>query len=80
MNDFIPFVGFEKYSVLGWSDGGIAGLILAAANLNVENLVTWGANAFVAEGDKELLEQTRDINNWSEKMRIPLEGKRIFSC
>ena len=76
-NYFIPSVGFEKYSVLGWSDGGIAGLILAAANLYVENLVIWGANAFVTEGDKELLEVTRDINNWSEKMRTPLEGKGI---
>ena len=61
--------------MLGWSDGGITGMILCARNIeNVENFVVWGANAYVEKGDKDLLEPTRDINNWSERMRAPLEG------
>ncbi len=38
--------------MLGWSDGGITGLILAAKHPHVvDKLVVWGANAFVLEED-----------------------------
>jgi valacyclovir hydrolase len=42
----------EKYSVLGWSDGGITALILAATFPDsIKKLVVWGANAFIHEKD-----------------------------
>lgn len=66
-------LSLPTYSVLGWSDGGIAGLILAAMFPDsVRNLVAIGANAFVAEEDITLYEKTRDISTWSGKMREPL--------
>ncbi|KAG7155098.1 Valacyclovir hydrolase-like [Homarus americanus] len=59
---------YDKYSLLGWSDGGISALILAAAYpQHVDKLVVWGANAYVSHG-------IRDINKWSQRMRAPLEA------
>lgn len=47
-------LGYEKYSLLGWSDGGITSMILAAAfPRHIEKMVIWGANAFVTEEDVE---------------------------
>lgn len=67
-------LGFEKYSVLGWSDGGIAGMILAALAPNaVHKLVIWGSNAFVSKEDEEAIGRLKDLNTWSDRMKIPLE-------
>lgn len=45
-------LGISKYSLLGWSDGGITSLIIAAKNAQaVQKLVVWGANAFVSAED-----------------------------
>jgi len=65
-------LGFDKYSVLGWSDGGIVGLMLAARyRERIDNLVVWGANAYVTEGEIKEYEKLRNIENWSEAMRAP---------
>lgn len=71
MNQF----DIKTFSVLGWSDGGIAAIFLAACFPKVVNkLVIWGANAFVSEEDIKLFERTRDIKNWSPRMRESLES------
>ncbi len=45
-------LGIRRYSILGWSDGGILALIIAARNpLTVRKMVVWGANAFITEDD-----------------------------
>ncbi len=68
-------VGFTKYSVLGWSDGGVAAIHLASKYPDsVRKLVIWGANSFVSKEDIELFEKTRNIDNWSKKMRESLEA------
>ena len=68
-------LGYSKYSLLGWSDGGITALILAAKYAEcVDNLVVWGANATVTPQDIELYEKIRDTTKWSQRMREPLEG------
>ncbi|KAH9426388.1 hypothetical protein DERP_010956 [Dermatophagoides pteronyssinus] len=66
----------DSYSILGWSDGGITGIILAAANPNnLQKLIIWGANAYVCEEDRELLRKVRDARHgWSERMRRPMIG------
>ncbi|XP_034256082.1 valacyclovir hydrolase [Thrips palmi] len=62
-----------KFSMLGWSDGGITAMILAAKNpLNVHKCVVWGANAYVLKEELEIYKKIRDISTWSEKMRAPL--------
>lgn len=38
----------NKFSLLGWSDGGISSMILAAKYPeHIEKLVIWGANSYV---------------------------------
>ena len=69
-------LGFSKYSVLGWSDGGIVGLILTGEQQEaVEKLVVFGSNAFVTELDIEMIGKTRDLEKWSARMKAPLEGE-----
>ncbi|XP_064467261.1 valacyclovir hydrolase-like isoform X2 [Ornithodoros turicata] len=66
-------LGHEKYSVIGWSDGGITGLVLAAmCPEQVDKLVVFGAQAYVTEHDLQLIEATRDISKWSDRMKAPM--------
>ncbi|XP_075231355.1 serine hydrolase BPHL-like isoform X2 [Lycorma delicatula] len=66
-------LNFEKYSLLGWSDGGITAMILAAKYpKEVDKLIVWGANALVTVDDIKIYQGIRDISKWSEKMRAPL--------
>jgi len=68
-------LGHSKYSLLGWSDGGITAMILAAAHpQRVHRMVVWGANATVTAEDVKLYEAIRDTSKWSPKMREPLEA------
>lgn len=68
-------LGFSKFSILGWSDGGVSAIILAAHfPTNVHKLVVWGSNAYVSKEDLELFEKFRDVSNWSARMREPLEA------
>lgn len=68
-------LGFTEFSVLGWSDGGVSAIILAANYQEaVRSLVVWGSNAYVSLQDLELFELTRDVKNWSQKMREPMEA------
>lgn len=73
----------DKYSLLGWSDGGITALIAASKAIGrVEKLVVWGSNAYVTEKDIKLYEKIRDVQKWSPRMREPfikLYGERYFS-
>jgi len=73
----------DKYSLLGWSDGGITALIMASKAVDrVEKLIVWGSNAYVTEKDIELYEKIRDVQKWSPRMRQPfidLYGEQYFS-
>lgn len=52
-------LGFRKFSLLGWSDGGITALIAAARNPDLINkMVVWGSNAFVSQHDLGLYDGT----------------------
>lgn len=45
-------LGFSRFSLLGWSDGGITALIAAARNPSLINkMVVWGSNAYVSQQD-----------------------------
>ncbi|KAG5887597.1 hypothetical protein JTB14_025756 [Gonioctena quinquepunctata] len=72
-HELMKNLGIEKYSLLGWSDGGITSMIMAAKYAeSVEKLVIWGANAYIIEKEREAYDSLRDISKWSEKMKAPL--------
>ncbi|XP_072013298.1 valacyclovir hydrolase-like [Amphiura filiformis] len=75
-------LGHKRYSALGWSDGANVAMILAAKRSEaVEKLAVWGGNAYCTDKDIEMYELTKDISNWSERMRAPMikvYGKEYF--
>ena len=64
-------LGHEKYAVMGWSDGAISAVMLAATNLpKVDRLVIFGGNAYLTQDDIEAFEATRDVEGtWSQRMK-----------
>lgn len=58
---------------MGWSDGGITALMIAARYPEiVRKLVVWGAAAFVLEEETHVHEKIRNIDSWSSGMRKTL--------
>uniref|UniRef100_A0A182NKX0 AB hydrolase-1 domain-containing protein n=1 Tax=Anopheles dirus TaxID=7168 RepID=A0A182NKX0_9DIPT len=67
-------LGFQRYSVVGWSDGGITGLVLAANQPEqVETLIVWGSNSYISDAEVKIYEDIRDVRKWSARMREPME-------
>lgn len=68
-------IGFQSFSIAGWSDGGITGLIMAGRNPSkVEKLVIWGSNAYITPKEADIYENIRDVSKWSARMREPMEN------
>lgn len=82
-NDLMNKLDLPSYSILGWSDGGITGMIMSGLYPKaVSKLVIWGSNAFVLEKETKIYDSIRDVSKWSEKMRQPMEamyGKEGFA-
>ena len=67
-------LGYSKFSLAGWSDGGITALIAAAQHpRNIHRLVLWGSNAYISQWDIDNINQVADVSQWSERMRKPME-------
>ena len=67
-------LGITEYSIVGWSDGGITGLVMATLfPQNVKKLILWGAQAFITGKDIEFVEGFRDISKWPDTLRKPME-------
>lgn len=74
LKQLLDILEIPKYNILGWSDGGITGMIMAGKySDNVEKLIIFGSNAYIIEEELEIYESIRDVSKWSEKMREPLE-------
>ncbi|KAF7994504.1 hypothetical protein HCN44_003976 [Aphidius gifuensis] len=72
-NDLMKKLGYNNYSLVGWSDGGITGLIIAASNRNsIKKLVVFGANSYILPQEVKIYESIRNINSWSERMKAPM--------
>ncbi|KAL3280091.1 hypothetical protein HHI36_017597 [Cryptolaemus montrouzieri] len=80
--EFMKHIGFNSFSLLGWSDGGVSGLILAAKYPEViEKLVVWGTSSYVLSHEIDAFEKIRYIKDWSERARAPFVeyyGEKIF--
>ena len=67
-------LGYSEFSLVGWSDGGVCSIIAAARYPQlVKNLVVWGSNSYVSKSDVELVEKTRNVADWSPRMRVAME-------
>ncbi|EDV94652.1 valacyclovir hydrolase [Drosophila grimshawi] len=63
-----------RFSILGWSDGGITALIMAGRHADaVEKLAIWGAGAYLVEDEVKTMQSIRDVAKWSPRMREPME-------
>ncbi|XP_067130955.1 valacyclovir hydrolase [Centruroides vittatus] len=75
-------LGHHKYSILGWSDGGTMGLIIAANYPDiVQKLAIWGSTAYFTNDDILMMNAARDIQQWNRKMLEPmlaLYGEEYF--
>lgn len=55
-------LGFEKYSIVGWSDGGTTGLILASYYPQaVKKLAIWGTGPMLLPADVEICQSIQSI-------------------
>ncbi|XP_045767984.1 valacyclovir hydrolase-like [Maniola jurtina] len=72
-----------KFSVLGFSDGGITSLLLAAKYPGaVHKLVVWGANSFILPSELDAYKKIKDVNKWSKRLvepMIEIYGKERFA-
>ena len=56
-------LGIKQFSVFGWSDGAMIGIIVASLYPeSVRKLIIWGGNTFVGEEDKKLYIKYKDIS------------------
>lgn len=80
---WLQALGIDRYSMLGWCNGGCTALIAASrAADRVDKLVVWSCNAYVTGKDLESYETTRDVHSWPEQWRLPqfeMYGERYVS-
>lgn len=73
--NLMEILGYQNFSILGWSDGGICAMILAGTHPKLlENMVIWGAGAYINEKEIKVIEGMRDVSTWSKRMRESMEG------
>jgi valacyclovir hydrolase len=76
-------VNQDKFSLMGWSDGGITAMMLAAMIPDkIRKMVVWGANSYVTPEELATYEKIRNVDQWSGMMRKPFEdvyGFEYFS-
>ncbi|XP_054159492.1 valacyclovir hydrolase-like [Oppia nitens] len=70
---FMKHFGYEKYSIMGFSDSGRTSMIFAARYPQVmRKMVIWGTCAFIGEKEKKTLSLCKEVSGWSN------ERKNIF--
>ena len=64
-------LGHSQFSIAGWSDGGITGLVAASSFPDtVSKLVLWGSNAYISEQDMKMVEGVRDVSKVSKEFKL----------
>ncbi|EDV54140.1 valacyclovir hydrolase [Drosophila erecta] len=72
--DLMRALDRPRFSILGWSDGGITALIIAGRHEKaVDRLAIWGAGAYLNADEVKALKNIRDVAKWSARMREPME-------
>ncbi|XP_025261795.1 valacyclovir hydrolase-like isoform X2 [Camponotus floridanus] len=72
-HNLMQTLGYSKFSLIGWSGGGISSLLLASTYPeSISKIIVFGANVYIHPDEIKIYENIRDINKWSERMRTPL--------
>jgi len=62
-HNLMKTLGYSKFSLVGWSDGGITSLLLAATYPDsVRKIVVFGANAYIHPDETKIYEST-EVNS-----------------
>ena len=68
-------LGYQQFSVLGWCDGGITAICLAAQFPDaIRNLVIWGSRTYLTKADVKLTEELEDLRRWNPRFREAFEA------
>ncbi|XP_043264348.1 valacyclovir hydrolase-like [Colletes gigas] len=71
--DLMKTIGYERFSLVGWSDGGITAMIMAAKYPeNIRKLIIVAANSYISPREMEEYESVRNIDTWPNEPRQPL--------
>lgn len=69
----MQILGYEKYSIFGWSDGANVAAIIAANHPgSVRKIVLCGGNAFMTSDDVAIMKEIRDLKTWDEDSLKPM--------
>jgi len=73
-HQFMTELGHNKYAVVGWSDGAITSLIMAALfPKEIDQMVCFAGNAYYTQKEADFITSLKDVSKWSERMRKPYE-------
>ena len=68
-------LGYPQFSVLGWCDGGVTAICLAAQFPDViKKLVIWGSRTYLTKDDVKRSEELEDLKNWNPRFREAFEA------
>lgn len=61
-------MGFDKYSIIGWSDGAKVALLMAIKYPeSVQSLVLTAISTFVSQNSCKFFETTKNVETWSSE-------------
>lgn len=65
-------LGYNLYSLMGWSDGAKTALVMAIKyQARIDKMVIWGGNSYVTPTEHSALAATEDTPGWSPSMKAP---------
>jgi valacyclovir hydrolase len=68
-------IGYERFSIMGWSDGANSGSIMAVRYPErVKQLVVWGGNSYLSAEDLHIFQSMRSLSTWSQRAIEPLRA------
>jgi valacyclovir hydrolase len=75
MSALMTALGYERFSILGWSDGANIGAIMAVRYPErVKQLVVWGGNSYLNAEDLHIFQSMRSLTTWSQRAIEPLRS------
>ena len=62
-------LGFLQFSILGWCDGGVSAICIAAQfPTAIRKLVVWGSRTYITEHDLKVSKELEDLQRWAPQI------------